>query len=64
LNLISSPPSTVVLDGKPLGLTPKTGISVSPGPHTLLFVHPEHGRKSRTITVSPGKTATATVSFP
>jgi serine/threonine-protein kinase len=64
LNLISSPPSTVVLDGKPLGLTPKTGISVSPGPHTLLFVHPEHGRKARTITVSPGKTATATVSFP
>jgi serine/threonine-protein kinase len=64
LNLISSPPSTVVLDGKPLGMTPKTGISVSPGPHTLLFVHPDFGRKARTVTVQSGKTSSASVTFP
>ena len=52
------------LDGKPLGSTPQGGISVAPGPHTVLFVHPDYGRKSRTIVVQAGKSASASVKFP
>jgi serine/threonine-protein kinase len=64
LNISSNPPSNVILDGKPLGSTPKAGISVSPGSHTVMFVHPEHGRKAKTVTVEAGKSATASVKFP
>ena len=28
------------------------------------FVHPEHGRKAKSVTVEAGKTAAATVRFP
>ena len=45
LNINSIPVSNVILDGKPLGATPKGGLNVSAGPHTVVFVHPEHGRK-------------------
>src|SRR5262249_29880611 len=34
LNLNSIPVSNVILDGRPLGPTPKAGVSVAPGPHT------------------------------
>lgn len=64
LNINSIPVSTVILDGRPLGQTPKVGVSVSPGSHTVVFVHPEHGRKVRAVTVQAGQTATAAVRFP
>lgn len=64
LNINSIPVSNVILDGKPLGSTPKVGVSVSPGSHTVVFVHPEHGRKVRAVTVQAGQTATAAVRFP
>ncbi|HVY32542.1 MAG TPA: PEGA domain-containing protein [Polyangiaceae bacterium] len=64
LNINSIPVSNVILDGKPLGQTPKVGISVSPGAHTVIFVHPEHGRKAKSVTVEAGKTAAAIVRFP
>jgi serine/threonine-protein kinase len=64
LNISSSPPSSVVLDGKPLGSTPRTGLSVAPGPHTVTFIHPEHGRKTRSVVVVAGKTVSANISFP
>lgn len=64
LNINSIPVSTVLLDGRPLGQTPKVGVSVSPGSHTVVFVHPEHGRKVRAVTVQAGQTATAAVRFP
>ena len=63
LNINSIPVSNVILDGRPLGATPKTGVSVTPGPHTLIFVHPEMGRKAKSVTVEAGKTMTATVRF-
>jgi hypothetical protein len=53
----------VILDGRPLGQTPKIGVAVSPGLHTVMFVHPELGRKVQTVTVKPGGTATAAVRF-
>jgi len=64
LNINSIPVSNVILDGKPLGQTPKVGVSVSPGPHTVVFVHPEHGRKAKSVNVEAGKTAAAIVRFP
>jgi hypothetical protein len=64
LNINSIPVSNVILDGKPLGQTPKVGVSVSPGPHTVIFVHAEHGRKAKSVTVEAGKTAAAIVRFP
>lgn len=64
LNINSIPVSQVILDGRPLGTTPKLGVSVSAGKHTVVFVHPEHGRKSSTVNVTAGGTATAAVRFP
>jgi serine/threonine-protein kinase len=64
LNINSIPVSNVILDGKPLGQTPKVNVSVSPGAHTVIFVHPEHGRKAKSVTVEAGKTAAAIVRFP
>jgi serine/threonine-protein kinase len=63
LNINSIPVTTVILDGKPIGQTPKVGLSVSPGTHTVIFVHPEQGRKAKSVTVEAGKTAVAIVRF-
>lgn len=64
LNINSIPVSKVILDGVPKGTTPVIGVKVAPGTHTVVFMHPEHGRKVRAVTVQPGKTATAAVRFP
>ena len=64
LNINSIPVSNVILDGKPLGTTPKVGLKVNAGAHTVVFVHPEHGRKVRGVNVKPGEAATAAVRFP
>lgn len=64
LNINSIPVSNVILDGRPLGTTPQIGVSVPAGAHTVVFVHPQHGRKVRSVTVSDGGVATAAVRFP
>ena len=63
LNIMSVPPANCVLDGRPLGQTPKPGVSVSAGTHTILFVHPEKGRKTQTVTVKGGETKPVIVKF-
>lgn len=63
LNINSLPVSNIILDGRPLGSTPKS-VSVSAGSHTVVFIHPEHGRKVSTVNVSSGGVATAAVRFP
>ncbi|WP_441286059.1 PEGA domain-containing protein [Sorangium sp. KYC3313] len=63
LNINSIPVSKVVLDGRPLGSTPKVGVSVSAGSHTVMFIHPELGKKSVTVTVKAGETKTAAIKF-
>jgi len=63
LNINSSPISNVILDGRPLGQTPKIGVKVKAGSHTVVFVHPQHGRKSQTVNVAPGQTAVAVARF-
>ena len=64
LNVNSIPVSNVIVDGHPMGSTPKMGLSVAAGTHTVVFVHPEHGRKVVTVTVVAGQPATATTRFP
>ena len=64
LNVNSIPVSNVIVDGRPMGSTPKMGLSVTAGTHTVVFVHPEHGRKVVTVTVVAGQTATAATRFP
>jgi hypothetical protein len=63
LNINSIPYSKVVLDGRPLGDTPRVEIAVAAGMHTVLFVHPEHGRIQREVYVDSGRTVLAAVRF-
>lgn len=64
LNVNSIPVSNVIVDGRPMGSTPKMGLSVAAGTHTVVFVHPEHGRKVVTVSVGAGQVATAATRFP
>jgi hypothetical protein len=63
LTINSVPASTVVLDGRPMGMTPLVGVSVSPGAHSVIFVHPEHGRKAASVSVEPGASRGVSVRF-
>ncbi|HEX4334817.1 MAG TPA: PEGA domain-containing protein [Polyangiaceae bacterium] len=63
LNLNSIPVSNVILNGRPLGQTPKVGVSVPPGPQTVVFVHPDLGRKVMSGTVAAGETKTFLAKF-
>ena len=63
LNANSIPPSRVIIDGRPRGSTPVTGVKVSAGSHTVIFRHKTMGTKSRTVTVAAGQTKTAVVRF-
>ena len=64
LNVNSIPPSKVILDGRPVGTTPRIGLAVTAGAHTVTFIHREHGRKTTTVKVAPGEVAVAAVTFP
>lgn len=63
LNLNSVPASAVVLDGQPLGRTPKLDVPVKPGSHVVVFVHPESGRQTRAVMVEAGARQTVAVRF-
>lgn len=55
----SIPASKALLDGKPLGQTPKVGITVSPGSHVVTFIGTGGIKKTVTVTVGSGETKTA-----
>lgn len=60
LNINSIPASSVVLDGKPLGPTPRLHVPVAPGEHTVTFVNTEEWlKKTITVKVGAGETAAA-----
>jgi serine/threonine-protein kinase len=63
LNINSLPVSSILLDGRPVGKTPKMGLPVAAGPHTVVFVHPDGTRKVVSVTVAAGATATAATQF-
>jgi hypothetical protein len=62
LQLTSTPPSNVLLDGKPLGTTPLRDVSVEPGSHRVIFIYGAE-RKPKTIEASAGSNQTVSVSF-
>lgn len=63
LNLNSIPIANVVLDGRPLGPTPRLGVRVAPGDHAVVFVHPEHGRRVEAVRLVAGARRTVAVRF-
>jgi len=62
LNVSSSPPANVVLDGRPLGQAPRL-VQVPVGIHTVVFIHPLYGRQSRSVKVSAGRMSSASADF-
>lgn len=62
LNITSSPPSNIVLDGRPLGKAPRA-VVMPAGSHTVVFVHPKFGRQSLTVNVAADQTTNASVDF-
>lgn len=56
LDINSIPASSVLLDGKPIGNTPRVKIPVGAGNHTVTFVNSEQGlKKSVQVTVGAGE---------
>jgi serine/threonine-protein kinase len=62
LIITSTPPSNVLLDGKPLGTTPLRDISVEPGSHRVIFIHGAE-RKSKIINAEAGSNPTISETF-
>jgi serine/threonine-protein kinase len=62
LNINSIPVSNIILDGRPVGPTPKVGVRVSAGLHTVVFFKGTD-RKNVSVTVSAGQTRTVAVRF-
>ncbi len=60
LDINSIPVANVLLDGKPIGTTPKLHVPVTPGAHTVVFVNAEQGlKKSVSVQVGAGETKKA-----
>jgi hypothetical protein len=58
----SIPVSDVLVDGQIQGKTP-ANISTAPGLHTVVFVHPDYGRREVVVQVKPNQDAVAAVRF-
>jgi len=63
LGATSTPPSIVLIDGRPHGRTPVSGVRVLPGRHTVVFTHPEHGTLAHEVNVAAGRSAQLSVQF-
>ena len=62
LVLTSKPESTIVIDGQPIGSTPRDGLDVAPGEHRITFQ--SNGRvENRTFTLAPGEARAVAVDF-
>lgn len=62
LDLSSTPPSPVVVNGRPLGMSP-IHVSVAPGHQSIIFVHPELGRKAIGVDVVGGAHRSVAVTY-
>lgn len=63
LNINSIPVSKIIVNGKPMGNTPKVGVTIPPGSYTVVFIHPEKGKKTASGTIKAGETKVAAVKF-
>lgn len=60
LKINSLPASSIVLDGKPIGVTPQLHVVVTPGTHTVMFVNSEQSlKKTISVDVKAGETKAA-----
>ncbi|MBN2194819.1 MAG: PEGA domain-containing protein [Polyangiaceae bacterium] len=62
LTVNSIPITVAVVDGRPVGKTP-TSLNVPCGSHTVMFIHPQKGRRSVGVVAAPGRPAVASVRF-
>lgn len=53
----------VLLDGKPIGQTPRMGVNVDEGTHAVLFVHPTLGRARASAKLVSGQSKTLRAKF-
>jgi hypothetical protein len=60
LNINSLPTSKITLDGHMIGFTPKLGISVPAGTHSIMLVS-DSGRKATSATCKAGETKTVAI---
>jgi hypothetical protein len=49
-----NPPSKILVDGKPAGMSPVTGFKVKPGSHDVTFVDEMTGNRTMTVVLEPG----------
>lgn len=63
LDVVSTPPSNVVINGRPMGSTPLRNVRVPAGPQTVVFVHASLGRKIASTSVAPGGHGSVGVKF-
>jgi hypothetical protein len=54
LSFQSAPRANVVLDGRPIGKTPLSGVSVAAGTHDIVFIGADGTRKAQVANVTPG----------
>src|SRR5262249_40623293 len=50
-----NPPSQILVDGKPAGMSPVTGFKVKPGSHDVTFVDEVTGNRTMTMVLEPGE---------
>jgi hypothetical protein len=64
LDISALPPTPVLVDGKPAGTTPVTGLKLAPGNHDVTFVDEQSGNRTMTVKVEPGSGQTVTSNRP
>lgn len=62
LSFYSHPSAVVLLDGRPLGSTPRPRVTVAPGSHSVLFVH-DGRRLARSATAVAGRNVGVSARF-
>jgi hypothetical protein len=55
LEILSDPPTDVLVDGKPSGRTPIKKIKVTPGSHDVTFDDDVGGPRTMSVSVNPGE---------
>jgi serine/threonine-protein kinase len=61
VDLNSTPASTVSIDGRKLGTTPKVNVAASPGQHVVVFQHGPRDRVTTSIDCKSGEAKTVSV---
>jgi hypothetical protein len=63
LNITAVPAAQVWIDGKPAGETPLGNVTLTAGPHTVTFRHPELGERNESVMVRPAGETQVSATF-